>query len=128
MFKRFISILLILTYSTVILKSFAPIVIYALNIDYIVEYLCEQKDETENLCMGHCYLNKEAQKENEEKSSSSTSNVTQKILEVLESNNHKIDTWDLSTAVNKIQFATLNFQIIQNSIKPLLPPPKEIFC
>ena len=39
------------------LQFVIPYLEYFVNYDFIVENLCEQKDELENMCMGSCYLN-----------------------------------------------------------------------
>lgn len=58
MCKKYIVIILIAVY---LLSINAYLVFYAehqLNLDYIVKYICEEKDESENLCMGNCYFKK----------------------------------------------------------------------
>lgn len=44
-----------------LLKPLIPFLEYALNYDYIVKELCEQKDEIENTCNGTCHLSKRIQ-------------------------------------------------------------------
>src|SRR5690554_6571989 len=44
-------------------KPFWPVVDYMVNYDYIVNVLCENKDEPEMECNGKCYLGKELAKE-----------------------------------------------------------------
>ncbi|PVW16221.1 hypothetical protein [Marixanthomonas spongiae] len=45
------------------LKPLWPIVDYALNYDYIVAFVCENRDKPELECNGTCYLTKELAKE-----------------------------------------------------------------
>ena len=42
-----------------LLKSLYPIVEYIANYEYIVEYLCENKDKPQLKCNGKCHLSKE---------------------------------------------------------------------
>jgi len=45
----------------ILLKPLIPFLEYALNYDYIVKELCEQKDAEENTCNGTCHLSKRIQ-------------------------------------------------------------------
>lgn len=38
------------------IQPIIPFIDYLLNYEYIVENICEQREELENLCMGNCYL------------------------------------------------------------------------
>lgn len=62
MFNKVIKIFLAVFY---LLSVNVPIIYYLehqINFDYIVKYICEQKDEEENLCLGNCYLKKKLNK------------------------------------------------------------------
>jgi hypothetical protein len=75
MFKNSIVGLVIFIY---LLSVNAPLVYYAehqINLDYIVKYICEQKDEEENLCMGNCYLKKNLAKSDDQKSQADNSTL-----------------------------------------------------
>lgn len=60
---------LVLLYAVAIGKPVFPILGYWINKDYIVQYLCVQKDNPENECQGQCHLGEEVSKaqENEKK-------------------------------------------------------------
>lgn len=47
------------------LKPIAPFVEYALNKDYIVEFLCINQDKPEMQCNGKCHLYKTVEKQQE---------------------------------------------------------------
>lgn len=56
------NILIILTLTGVLLQNFTSEIFlagYELNRDYIAKNLCEQKDITDNLCQGSCFLKNE---------------------------------------------------------------------
>ena len=133
MIKRAIAISLITIYCLIIFKDFIPELVYELNFDYIVQNLCEQKDEPENLCMGHCYLNKKVkdliaeEKKTKEDSKSVPVNYNLKTLEVhfAASKNFEIDFNNLQT--NKQFFYNTCTYLSFNNTEPLLPPPKLIF-
>ncbi len=46
-----------------LLKPFWPVVDYAVNYDYIVNFICENRDKPELQCNGTCYLTKELAEE-----------------------------------------------------------------
>ena len=50
---------------TMLIKPFWPIAEYAINYDYIVENLCENRDTPSLHCDGKCYLAKQLAKESE---------------------------------------------------------------
>ncbi|MFN4199292.1 MAG: hypothetical protein ACK4FS_09730 [Flavobacterium sp.] len=52
------------------LKPIIPFVEYALNYDYIVKELCEQKEEEVNTCNGKCHLSKRIQETSDDSNSS----------------------------------------------------------
>jgi len=49
------------------LRPLIPLVDYLINQDYISEFLCINKDETEMQCNGKCQLAKKIEEQNEEK-------------------------------------------------------------
>ena len=48
------------------LKPIAPFVEYAINKDYIAEFLCINKDKPEMACGGKCHLMKQLEQQEEE--------------------------------------------------------------
>jgi hypothetical protein len=48
------------------LKPIAPFVEYAINQDYIAEFLCINQDKPEMQCNGKCHLYKEVEKQQDE--------------------------------------------------------------
>ena len=60
---KLINTVLLLTYFTYVFRVIFPLVDYALNYNFIVTELCEQKDEVENKCLGKCHLTKEISKQ-----------------------------------------------------------------
>ena len=122
MLKKSFTILSIIFYLSLALKSFIPQLAYKINLEYIIKYLCEQKDETENLCMGHCYLNKKI-KEETEKEEKAPSGLVTKNFEIhyalLNFNWYSAK----SSCNNKIIFGDLQLTLLLNPQKPIVPPP-----
>lgn len=57
------------------LRPIAPIIDYAVNQDYIAEFLCINKDKPELECNGKCHLKKELQKTQEDTQQSFSVNL-----------------------------------------------------
>ncbi|WP_027380373.1 hypothetical protein [Chryseobacterium daeguense] len=68
--KFFISIFVIFT---IALRPVLPLVNYAVNYDYIVKNLCENRNTPQSTCKGKCYLEKELSKT--EKQSNNNQNI-----------------------------------------------------
>lgn len=61
----------ILLCATLFLRSLVPFIDYAVNYDYIVSELCENKDDVEMACNGKCHLMKQIVKTSEDSDSKS---------------------------------------------------------
>lgn len=66
--KKALSIFLLIVYSYLQLQHVLPYFDYAINYDYIVNELCENKNKTELACNGKCYLSKEIKQNTEDTS------------------------------------------------------------
>ena len=119
--SKIISVLLLLTYSTMVFRVVFPLVEYAANYTYIISELCEQKDNPENMCHGKCHLKKEIQKQIDPPNESSKMILLEivKIPHTLISNTAKT-----VIKISHIYFKLEFFLSIIPTIKPLLPPPK----
>ena len=124
--RKLISAFLIIIYFSLSLKDFTPLFFYKINLNYIIKNLCEEKDEVENLCMGHCYLNKKVKQATDETPNNTTPRTVVKILE-----SHFISEMNLGINFQfnseKKKFPQIRYVILSNNIKPLFPPPKNIF-
>ncbi len=101
------------------------LVSHRINIDYIVKYLCVQKDEEENLCGGLCQLknNLESKDDEPEKTASeslvfltlalSTHNIENSIY-------HTFNTYHLSS-----HLLINDDEPLRVTILPDIPPPKK---
>lgn len=99
---------------------------YELNYEFIVKFLCIQKDEPENLCHGSCHLKKTLEQNDENKKpagkptrETNNFNIAFHLTEKI-SNSNKI----LFKVQKYISYSTQNFQ--SNFIQPDSPPPKLI--
>jgi len=79
--KFFISIFVILT---IALRPVLPLINYAVNYDYIVKNLCENRNVPQSTCKGKCYVEKELAKT--EKQSNTSQNIKIAGLDVFLSN------------------------------------------
>ncbi|WP_326981934.1 hypothetical protein VUJ46_17105 [Chryseobacterium sp. MYb264] len=79
--KFFISIFVIFT---IALRPVLPLINYAVNYDYIVKNLCENRNIPQSTCKGKCYVEKELAKS--EKQSNNTQNIKIAGLDVFLSN------------------------------------------
>ncbi len=64
--RIFLASLLLLVYSVASFKPHLPLIEYYATHDYIVEVLCQSKDEVQNLCQGHCYLRQKYEQEKQD--------------------------------------------------------------
>ena len=55
-----------------ILRPLVPVVEYAVNYDYIVKNLCENRNVPQSTCKGKCYVGKELAKTEKQSNSSQT--------------------------------------------------------
>ncbi|WEK69157.1 MAG: hypothetical protein P0Y62_15055 [Candidatus Chryseobacterium colombiense] len=75
--KFFISIFIIFT---IAIRPVLPLVNYAVNYDYIVKNLCENRNIPQSTCKGKCYVEKELAKT--EKQSNNSQNIKINGLDV----------------------------------------------
>jgi len=110
-----------------VLQFLAPYVEYYVNFDFIVKNLCKQKDNPENFCMGHCYLNKQLLKkltEQEDKPQKSEKEFNFQFLSFHFVNNN---TELKSTEPDSKKYFHQNSLSYESLIpEPIIPPPK--FC
>lgn len=58
----------ILLFFIILVRSYLPLIDYAINYNFISTQLCEKKDNPESLCNGKCYLKKEFSETEQNKS------------------------------------------------------------
>ncbi|WP_111956982.1 hypothetical protein [Chryseobacterium lathyri] len=75
--RLFISIFIIFT---IALRPVLPLVNYAVNYDYIVKNLCENRNIPQSTCKGKCYVSKELAKT--EKQSNNSQVIKISVLDV----------------------------------------------
>lgn len=124
MFKNTIVGLLVFFY---LLSLNAPLVYYAehqINFDYIVKYICEKKDEEENLCLGNCYLKKNLAKTEapEKKTENNTLQIPNGNVSPHFTHNNN---FNFNQSENKTNYHLLASQLKSEIfIKPPTLPPK----
>ncbi|ASK31581.1 hypothetical protein CEY12_16320 [Chryseobacterium sp. T16E-39] len=108
--KFFISIFIIFT---IAIRPVLPLVNYAVNYDYIVKNLCENRNKPESTCKGKCYVAKELAK-TEKQSSPQVIKIS--VIDVFLSNeilsfSHKIgaDHLQKEASSGSINFCTSEY-------------------
>ena len=117
-----LGIILLAVYCFNVFRIVIPLIDYSVNFNYIVSQLCEQKDDLDNTCRGKCHLSKKLQKQTEkaEKSKSVVQLDFVKIPHQLLIN-LKLDEPNRSELLLYFHF---NTDLIQQLIRPVLPPPR----
>ncbi|WP_073296068.1 hypothetical protein [Chryseobacterium polytrichastri] len=117
--KFFISIFVIFT---IALRPVLPLLNYAINYDYIVKNLCENRNVPQSTCKGKCYVEKELAKT--EKQSNNSQNIKIAGLDVFLSNEilsfSNKNLSDISIGIP--DSGVINFHISEYSSRIFRPP------
>lgn len=122
--KKIFTLLILFFYLLAINANLIAWIEYNINYDFILKFLCIQKDVPENLCKGSCQLKKNLEQNEEqnkpaEKQNRETNNFS--ISYHLE-NSQSDDDILFSYRTKKYQFTSNNF--LSNLVEPESPPPK----
>ncbi|KPH11430.1 hypothetical protein [Chryseobacterium sp. ERMR1:04] len=117
--KFFISIFVIFT---IALRPVLPLLNYAINYDYIVKNLCENRNVPQSTCKGKCYVEKELAKT--EKQSNNSQNIKIAGLDVFLSNEiFSFSNKNLSDfSIGIPDSGAFNFHISEYSSRIFRPP------
>lgn len=122
--RKLLFIVLLCSYLLAINANLISWFEYELNYEFIVKFLCIQKDEPENLCHGSCYLKKNLERNEEsdksaEKPSRETGsfNISLHLNEKLSYTNHN------NFKLQKYYYSTFQ-KPRSNFIQPDSPPPE----
>lgn len=107
-------------YAVGLFKPFATYVAYAVNVDYISNALCVQKNETNNCCKGKCYLSNQLKKEAKEESQQKVPTV-KTIQEEIVAECMKLPIPQQSF---KIEFSSVDDLIVTSTKRIAVPPPQ----
>ncbi len=97
---------------------------YNYNYDFIVKFLCVQKDEPENLCHGSCHLKKNLEQTDEQ---NKPAEKPGRELNTFSVSSHLENKNTLSNILNNqpSEFNCDNiFNLLSSDIQPDSPPPK----
>lgn len=122
--KKYFNLLLVVIYLTAVNANLVVWIEYNFNYDFIVKFLCVQKDEPENLCHGSCHLKNNLEQNDEQNKPAEKQNR--------ELNNYSVSyhVENLSKEKTDLYYNTRNYQsfiyynIPSNIIEPDFPPPK----
>ncbi|KAA0128722.1 hypothetical protein FY557_07520 [Chryseobacterium sp. SN22] len=120
--KFFISIFIIFT---IALRPVLPLIDYAVNYEYIVDNLCENRDIPQSTCKGKCYLEKELSKT--EKQSNNGQNVKLAGLDVFLSHDvlsFSVNRFDVEN--QKIKSGSTDFYTSEYHSRIFHPPLAEV--
>lgn len=122
--KKVFIILQLIVYLSAINANLVAWIEYNVNYDFIVKFLCIQKDESENLCHGSCHLKKNLEQNEEQNKPANKQNRELPNYSVsFHIDNNKLENENLNTRTHKyISFIFIN--IPSNFIEPDSPPPK----
>ncbi|WP_276165718.1 hypothetical protein [Zobellia alginiliquefaciens] len=114
-------LLLILTV-TMLLKPLWPLINYAVNYDYIVTNLCENRNQPVLHCDGKCFLAKQLAQESEEKEKnpfeSELSKLKLPMVDWFESYQSNSIPLDSAPSNHKRYIALVPFQLISETGQP----------
>lgn len=116
--KFFISLFIIFTLA---LRPVLPLIDYAVNYEYIVDNLCENRNIPQSTCKGKCYLEKELSKT--EKQSNNGQNIKLAGLDVFLS--HEIFSFSVTRPDRedqKIKCEVADFYISEYHSRIFHPP------
>lgn len=102
------------------MEMFIPYLEFIYNFRYIVENLCEKRDEEVNMCMGSCHLEKEMEKKDNEKDEAPL------LKENMHQTLHYVSNHTVILIINcrKITFHINDISLIDNTLPVLTPPPR----
>lgn len=124
--KRLNILLLLFIYFLGTFQIAIPYLVYLVNYDYIVENMCEQRDEVENQCLGSCYLNDQLEQKINEMQNKPGNEESRNVLLTLSIHfaNEEMELQNLCSLYRYNDGDTFDFSFIQNDIPS--PPPR--FC
>lgn len=102
------------------MEIFIPYLEFIYNFRYIVENLCEKRDEEVNMCMGSCHLEKEMKKKDNEKDEAPL------LKENTDQTLHYVSNHIVILIINcrEIIFYNNDISLIDNVLPVLTPPPR----
>ncbi len=127
--NRVLSTILLTLYLIVLLRPAAPLVDYAVNLEYIAAEFCVDKDQPESTCHGKCYLNSELAKAQHSDDSEQKSTTPRMEIETPSIENLSVVDLvfrDILASAGPL-YANASFQFAEHSIDVPTPPP-ELTC
>lgn len=103
-------------------KAISPYVEYAINADYIAEFLCINKDKPELECHGQCHLTKELKKVQDEEKQASKKNMEEVQFHCINSDHFvlNIPLFSIEKAKSLYLSPFYHFSMESNT-----PPPRK---
>ena len=121
--RHVIAVLLLSTFSWLIVKPVLPFLDYALNYEYISEVLCINKEEPELQCHGQCHLAAQLEEANEPNDPATPAAPTFELKEIV--------LYPFEASTSKVVFTKSSLSFLNTSEACLIafhevpsPPPK----
>lgn len=122
--KRYLTYILIVSYSLISVNAFVPLLNYAINYNYIIEELCVERDLEVNNCSGSCQLKTQVSKNLE----TENQNKGQKPIVIKEIETpffSSIQNSSLIDLVNSYNYSTIQSNVLEIELDKITPPPKS---
>ncbi len=122
--RKLIVIFLLTCYFLMTFNYLSPLIAHHVNIEYIVEYLCEQREEEVNHCMGSCQLNKTIM--DELTKTESDNNKKSALITINRISPHYTNDCDYlkKPFLKQESYQTESSSLMFFYTKPQTPPPK----
>jgi len=124
-YRKILQIIVLFCYLVMTFGYLRPLISHHINFEYIVNYLCEEKDKEVNSCKGSCHLSDEIidelkKEESETHDKATISNIKPIAPHHLATNNQLI-----RKSKGDESLLTKNSSLITRFLEPLIPPPKN---
>ncbi len=128
MLRKSFAIFFLCVYSLVLLKPLSPFVDYAINKDYIVKNLCENRKKPKLNCNGKCHLMKQLKKASAENQTDGTtskgsSNQEENCFHVNSLFNFK--TTVIVCSINKFYLRSFKNMLSSKHLQDIFHPPQQ---
>ena len=122
--KKVLIFIQLIIYLSAINANLVAWIEYNINYDFIVKFLCIQKDEPENLCHGSCHLKKNLEQNEEQNKPANKQNHELPNYSIsYHIENYKDENGILTSKTQKY-ISFISIDIPSNIIEPDFPPPK----
>lgn len=125
MSKKIFTAVVLILYTSLVIRTFLPVLYYAVNYNYIVTQLCVQREDPDNLCKGSCFLNETIKKQFEDRQKKqSTSIIT--FANLFIPHVGESDETDFIEPIKNITYFLYKEPLTEQFVTPSTPPPRYL--